>query len=301
MQTVGIPRALLYHRYGKFWQTYLGELGLRVKVSGATTKRTVELGLGKVSSEVCLPIKIIAGHVEELKNEVDFLFMPQLVWMGDHLYACPKMIGIPDVARLTMPASCRVVAPEIKGNFMLPHLRAGVAMTRNPARTLRAWHRSASLLRHDPPAPTFPADQRKIAIISHFYNLEDPYVAQDIIVTFTKAGMRVYTKEDLPAAELARADGPAASVRWVYERELYNAFRYYSGKVDGICAVVSFGCGPDSLIVEIMQREAKTRNVPFTQLVVDEHTGKAGIVTRLEAFMETISRRPTARMAGATA
>jgi hypothetical protein len=65
MAVVGIPRALPYHRYGRFWQTYLTELGFDVKVSAKTTKQTLEKGLGKVSSEVCLPIKIVAGHIEE--------------------------------------------------------------------------------------------------------------------------------------------------------------------------------------------------------------------------------------------
>lgn len=291
METVGIPRALLFHRYGRFWQSYLSELGYQVKVSGATTKQTLELGLGKVSSEVCLPIKIIAGHIEELKDSVDYLFLPRLVWLEDQLYACPKMIGICDLARITVPKSCKVVAPAIKGNFVLPHLRAGMALTHNPVKTLKAYRKARRELTVKESPPEFPAGVTKVALISHFYNLGDRYVAQDITDAFTKAGIRIYTKEGLPQPTLRAHDGLAGSIRWVYERELYNAFRFYSDKVDGICAVVSFGCGPDSLVAEIMSQESRQLQIPFTQLVIDEHTGKAGIVTRLEAFIETIARR----------
>jgi predicted nucleotide-binding protein (sugar kinase/HSP70/actin superfamily) len=290
MAVVGIPRALLYHRYGRFWQTYLTELGFDVKVSAKTTKQTLEKGLGKVSSEVCLPIKIVAGHIEELKGDVDYLFLPRLVWLRDQMYACPKMIGIPDLARITVPRSCRVVAPMIKGDFVLPHLRAGMELTNNPVRVWQAWLKSRHLLRTKTTLPDLPAGVRKVALVSHFYNLGDHYVAQDITDTLTRAGLRIYSKEDLPASILAGQEGLAKSIRWVYERELYNAFRFYSDKVDGICAIVSFGCGPDSLVTELMQQEARGLNVPFTQLVIDEHTGKAGIVTRLEAFVELVKK-----------
>lgn len=291
MAVIGIPRALLYHRFGVFWQKYFAALGFEVRVSSGTTKQTLERGLGKVSSEVCLPIKIIAGHIEELKDSVDYLFLPRLVWLRDQLYACPKMIGISDLARVTMVKSARVLAPTIKGDFVLPHLQTGLALTRNPAKVWSAYQKAKPSLRRSSSLPDFPVDQPKIALVSHFYNLGDRYVAQDILDTLKQAGMRVYTKEDLPASVLSSDEGVASSIRWLYERELYNAFRYYSDKVDGICTVVSFGCGPDSLVTEIMAQEARGLKVPFTQLVVDEHTGKAGIVTRLEAFVDTVARR----------
>jgi len=294
MSVVGIPRALLYHRYGRFWQAYLAGLGFEVKVSSRTTKRTLEDGLGKVSSEVCLPIKIVAGHIEELKDSVDYLFLPRLVWMRDQLYACPKMIGIPDLARINVPKSCKVIAPMIKGDFVLPHLRAGMELTHNPIRVWNAWLKARHELKVRTELPDFPPDVRKVALVSHFYNLGDQYVAQDILDTLTEAGLRIYSKEDLPATVLAGDEGLAGSIRWVYERELYNAFRFYSDKVDGICAVVSFGCGPDSLVTELMRQEARSMKVPFTQLVIDEHTGKAGIVTRLEAFAELVRKHKTA-------
>jgi predicted nucleotide-binding protein (sugar kinase/HSP70/actin superfamily) len=40
-----------------------------------------------------------------------------------------------------------------------------------------------------------------------------------------------------------------------------------------------------------MREEAQQRDIPFLQLVIDEHTGTAGIVTRIEAFLELAERR----------
>ena len=90
---------------------------------------------------------------------------------------------------------------------------------------------------------------------------------------------------------LRRRDGFAGSIRWVYERELFNAFRYLVDKVDGVCMIVSMGCGPDSLVAEFMRQETTARDIPFLQLIIDEHTGTAGLVTRIEAFIELAERR----------
>ncbi|MDH5683251.1 MAG: acyl-CoA dehydratase activase-related protein [candidate division WOR-3 bacterium] len=285
---VGIPRALLYYRYGNFWNRFFSELGVEVILSPKTDKTILEKGLGKVSSEVCLPIKVICGHIEELKDKVDFVFLPRLVYLGDKLYACPKMIGIVDIVGLNFSALLR---PKIKNDFFLPHFQVGLALTHNPMKSFLAYQRAKEELKFSKTIPDFPSDQPKIGLISHFYNLGDDFIAHDIIATFRKNGFLIYTKEDLPPTILENSKGFAGKIRWIYERELYNAFNYYLDKIDGICNIISFGCGPDSLVGEIMADKAKTLNRPFLQLIIDEHTGRAGLITRLEAFIELVKKR----------
>jgi len=38
-------------------------------------------------------------------------------------------------------------------------------------------------------------------------------------------------------------------------------------------------------------RGGAAADIPFLQLVIDEHTGTAGVVTRIEAFLELAERR----------
>jgi len=55
---------------------------------------------------------------------------------------------------------------------------------------------------------------------------------------------------------------------------------------------MAFGCGPDSLMMDMVQRQAtRLRTTPFMSLTVEEHTAEAGIVTRLEAFLDMMYRR----------
>jgi len=69
------------------------------------------------------------------------------------------------------------------------------------------------------------------------------------------------------------------------------AYYMLNHKVDGIIALSAFGCGPDSLMVDEIRYHAKNKNVPMIVLTIDEHTGEAGFVTRLEAFIDMLVRR----------
>lgn len=74
-------------------------------------------------------------------------------------------------------------------------------------------------------------------------------------------------------------------------RESYNAAISAAlvERLDGIIYVSSFGCGIDSVAIEIIKKDIK--DFPFLVLKIDEHTGEAGLDTRLEAFIDLIGRR----------
>ncbi|MEN9979269.1 MAG: acyl-CoA dehydratase activase-related protein [candidate division WOR-3 bacterium] len=299
---VGIPRALLYYRYGSLWENYLRNLGVEVVLSPQTDEVILEQGLKCVSGEVCLPIKIVAGHLLYLKEHADAIFFPRLDWLYDGLYACPKMIGIVDVARMILGEKVRLIAPSIKGNFTRAHLTAGLAICANPVRVWQGWRRAlrserGKRERNEDNLPA--AGRRTVGLIGHFYNLNDEFIAGAIIRTFRQNGYEIITKESLPERVLLNRSGFAHNIRWVYERELYNAFEYLLGRVDGFCMVVSMGCGPDSLVAEFMRSRAQSNGVPFLLLVIDEHTGIAGLVTRVEAFVELLHRGRWSRFGSA--
>jgi predicted nucleotide-binding protein (sugar kinase/HSP70/actin superfamily) len=50
--------------------------------------------------------------------------------------------------------------------------------------------------------------------------------------------------------------------------------------------ITNFGCGPNSFILRILEDIMGSK--PMGQLEIDEHAAEAGIVTRLEAFVDTI-------------
>jgi predicted nucleotide-binding protein (sugar kinase/HSP70/actin superfamily) len=242
MIKIGIPRALFYFRYGEFWQHFFRNLGYEIVVSPKTNKQIIEQGLKYVSSEICMPVKIICGHIEVLKNQVDAIFLPRFVEMNHGLYTCPKMIGIVDLARMQVGNSCGILSPKIKDNFMFAHFETGVKLTKNPLRVLRAINKSLPYLTNHKNL-TENNHKPTILLLSHFYNLWDDFIGKDIIKAFQDCGFYIKTKEDLPESTLKSDKGFAKNIRWVYERELYNAFQYYSDKVNGICNIIRLWSG----------------------------------------------------------
>jgi predicted nucleotide-binding protein (sugar kinase/HSP70/actin superfamily) len=82
-------------------------------------------------------------------------------------------------------------------------------------------------------------------------------------------------------------------IYWANELEMTGSAGYYlnNDKIDGIITITAFGCGPDSLMIERMTRKSKKFNKPVLNLTIDEHTGEAGFITRLEAFCDMLYRR----------
>jgi predicted nucleotide-binding protein (sugar kinase/HSP70/actin superfamily) len=44
-------------------------------------------------------------------------------------------------------------------------------------------------------------------------------------------------------------------------------------------------------MMHLVQRQAQKADIPFMCLTLEEHTAEAGVVTRLEAFIDMILRR----------
>ncbi|MCQ2789037.1 MAG: hypothetical protein MJ229_01540, partial [bacterium] len=88
------------------------------------------------------------------------------------------------------------------------------------------------------------------------------------------------------------------SVYWANELEMTGCAGHYlkDNRVDGIITLNSFGCGPDSLMIERITRKAKEFNKPMLQLTIDEQTGEAGFITRLEAFIDMLYRKKRANI-----
>ena len=73
-----------------------------------------------------------------------------------------------------------------------------------------------------------------------------------------------------------------------------SLFHFLSGGVDGVVFLTSFKCGIDALLQEFIKRRLKVRggtSIPFLVLTLDEHSGREGLTTRLEAFRDVMEER----------
>jgi predicted nucleotide-binding protein (sugar kinase/HSP70/actin superfamily) len=69
--------------------------------------------------------------------------------------------------------------------------------------------------------------------------------------------------------------------------------------IDGLIHLAPFSCTPEIVAVSGLSRMARDHDVPLLTLSFDEHSGEAGLVTRLEAFVDVLERRSRRRWQGA--
>ncbi len=67
----------------------------------------------------------------------------------------------------------------------------------------------------------------------------------------------------------------------------------YAGnnKSDGVIHLLPFTCMPEIISQNILSNVTREKNIPVLSLILDEFSGKAGFITRLEAFVDLAKRR----------
>ncbi len=304
MITVGVPRALLYYYYFPFWKTFLECCGAKVLVSPNTNKQLLEKGLEVAESELCLPVKVFLGHVQSLISEVDYILVPRVVKPERKTYSCPKLLGLPDMVKALLPSASALFSPiqdedrrretseewfnvaqKLKGISFWEFKRAYRKALRVQKKTEKIKKRKSYQRNKD----------LKIGLVSHPYILNDAYLTHSLVEKLKIRGVEVYLSEEVKSFQLKTALRKLPKqLFWSYERDLVGSALYWiqNNLIDGLITVNSFGCGPDSLSQVLLETEAsKYQEVPFLNLVFDEHTSEAGFLTRLEAFLDMLAWR----------
>jgi len=326
MSRIGIPRALLYYQYYPMWKTFFEGLGAEVVVSPPTTQDILSSGSSRVVADTCLPVKVFCGHVLSLVKECDYIFIPAIRSMKRKVYNCSKFLGLPDMTKAVIPESPPILDIDIdinKGKRVLYQAiyKLGRHFAWDPFRVrqaaLAAWQahldyrKLMSGLRLTPPqaivkmfglagvepkahSSRSTSTQATIALIGHPYLLYDEHINHRLIHRLEQAHTEVLTPEMLTTEELESAVVKLVGrAYWTYEDEVVGAGEHYlESGVDGVIGVMTFGCGPDSLMMDVVHRQAgRLRNTAFMSLTLEEHTAETGVVTRLEAFLDMINRK----------
>ncbi|MTI79464.1 MAG: CoA protein activase [Firmicutes bacterium] len=66
---------------------------------------------------------------------------------------------------------------------------------------------------------------------------------------------------------------------------------YGKRKFDGVIQIAPFTCIPEIVARTILPKVSKLHDIPVLTFFLDEQTGKAGMVTRLEAFVDLLKRK----------
>jgi len=304
---VGLPGALFCYSFNPFWERFFRALGATVVESGMTTAEMMDDGAREAVSEACVPVKVYHGHVRALAMESDAIFVPRYVSVDRGTVFCPKFLGLPDMIRSSMQGIPTLISPRIDmRNGLLELARACGEIARDlgmpPLKGIAAW--LSAIRSGDTLACVRPADpiirpsgaqgrRLRLAVLGYPYAIYDRFMNMDLLRKIVRLGVDVLTTEMLPS-NLPPLPSYAKHLFWHYSERVARAGRYCieTRCVDGLIHVTAFGCGPDALTGKIIDMDASRHGMPFMALLLDEYSGEAGLMTRLEAFVDMM------RMAG---
>jgi len=293
---VGIPKGLLYNKYHPFLITFFSELGAEIITSADTNKDILDEGVKHCVDEACLPIKIFHGHVASIKDKCDVIVIPRIMQLRKNEYICPKFCGLPEMvinSIESMPISITEPIYAISKKSLYKWAKvAGRKVSSNSFIIKNAFMKAYDEQIKHGTGIFDEGYEINVALAGHSYNLYDNFTNMNLVKKLNNLGIGVETMEftqdfliDLQIKELYKKPF------WTFARENYgfalNAAE--ERKVDGIIYVSSFNCGTDSVIIELIK--SNIGNFPMLVLKVDEHTGEAGIDTRIEAFADMLERR----------
>ncbi|MFX1418521.1 MAG: acyl-CoA dehydratase activase-related protein [Promethearchaeota archaeon] len=325
---VGIPRALHFYRYYPFWKKLLEELDVEIVISSPTNKKIVEEGVTHGFGELCIPIKIYYGQVLKLirdNPDLDYIFVPRYVAEVKEAYFCPKFLSLPDVIKI-LPEVPKILNFEVNVKefpIATSAIELGKELGKNQSDSLNAYREAQKyfdeyhkflregasvnhalrLVERNRPF-TLPKRKQKgdirFLLLGHAYNIFDTFINLDFQKKLRDQGVKVLTIENLPESlfekpVIINPKGGRLRNYWKHEEEILAAMRYFlkegREEIDGVVFLISFACGPDSLISELIKHDMKVVGLPFLEIIMDEHSGEAGLLTRVESFVEMVRRK----------
>jgi predicted nucleotide-binding protein (sugar kinase/HSP70/actin superfamily) len=300
---IGIPRGLLFYKYNVFWKEFFEGLGCDIIISPETNKEILSKGTNLAVDESCLSVKIFLGHVDYLKDKADCIFIPHFVsiYRGERM--CVKFWGIYDITQNTFPdlniIDCTIDADNFKTHF-LGYFKLGLKLKKDPITIIKAYLK-AKKAEKEYLAKTEEKQQDKIKnrkqenpsvlIVSHPYTTYDGLLGKPITGFLETLGVNIIYSDVLNDKNARKlANNISTDVYWTYNKDLLAAIEYYKNNIDGIIFLMTFPCGPDSMVINLCQHKLK---IPMTVLVLDELQGEAGLKTRLESFIDILKLRKT--------
>lgn len=325
---VGIPRAMSFYENYPFFYGFFSDLGIEIVLSDKTTKKTLANGASLVVTETCLPVKVFVGHVLNLIDKgIDKIFIPSFQSIAPKIYNCSKIRGLPDLVRNVVKKDFTIIEATLdkseKNQGFYEFLQESVApfgitdMRKIKKASKTGWKfynnfkiMTASGMDYKQAMNyalqgkvLISKDDKEypisIALVSHAYNIYDERTSMNVFEKLKEMDVKVYSSLQLTNEQLDEGiNALGQQIYWANEREMTGCAGHYlkDNKIDGVITLTAFGCGPDSLMVERITRKSRRFNKPLLNLTIDEHTGEAGFITRLEAFVDMLYRKKRARI-----
>ncbi len=312
---MGIPFSLSIYSYLPFWTAMLNTLGWKVELSPVTNDRIKERGTQNSSGDFCFPVKVAIGHALEMMDKKDYqkILIPQTIsnipneFTTNSLF-CPYLQSHAGVMKsiftLQKTDQSRLVTPIFDLRWdaarMAKELAGSIGASLNVKKSLlkkaigaaftaqkefeNSCHEAgkAALLKLKENG------EKGIVMVGRPYNCFDKGANLGLPEKIAEYGYTVIPIDFVPFDPKSLGD-EYRNIYWNYGQRIISAMKTVA-KNENLFAVYlsNFNCGPDSFLLTYAEQIMGAR--PLLILELDEHGADAGYMTRVEAFLDVVSK-----------
>lgn len=312
VKTVGIPLCLVAWQLVPMFSRFFKSLGFKVVLSGRTDKKTIRRGIECVTAQTCFPVKVAYGHVEELiEKGVDYLFVPSVVSMRpvseeeQNNQLCPYVQSFPYQVKTAFAehlGGVKMLTGVLRlgeGNKLLGKsfaalgkelgassgkVRAAIA----EAMAAQEGFEKTIVSKGTEFLAGVGEGEKVFILVSRPYNGCDEGMNLQLSRKLAELGVSLMPLDmlDVGGAEISD-EWLYNEVYWTYGQKIMRAGEVIKRDKRLFAVYLSnFSCGPDSFMQTFFKD--LMGNKPCLQLELDEHSADAGVITRLEAFLESL-------------
>ncbi|MBI4775674.1 MAG: CoA activase [Deltaproteobacteria bacterium] len=306
LPTVGMQQALFFFSHGVFWTHFFDRMGFNVVVSPPTDYAISRMGIESMSTETCYPIKVSHGHVKRLSDQVDYLFLPNMINMRtprpeEGGYFCPLVEGNNFMIRAALGLDeSKVLAPSVHFKYedrrtiddLFVQMKDKLGCTRKQVREAyysaqEVQSRFEDALRSEGEKIRSAIEPGDLVIVvtGRPYNLYDERLNLKLGQNLSKIGMKGIPMDFCDSDVIDLSDFP--DMYWGLGARVLKTARMIARKPDWFgLHLTNFSCGADSFIEHFYKYLMGSK--PYLILELDEHSAVAGVRTRIEAFKNVI-------------
>ncbi len=307
---IGIPRILHVHELFPFWKAFFTELGYRIVLSDATNKELIREGVETIVAETCFPIKASHGHVLDLlKKGIRDIFIPSVINIKppdpeiENTQTCPYVQSFPYAVKSSIDFEgygARVLQPVIhfgwgRDQVERELVQFGRKLKRSAHKVKKAFAKAeanqekfydAMIKRGREILEGLKPGQKVMVIVGRPYNSCDSGINLEVPKKLRELGVLALPMDYLALDSASRQEG-IKEMFWRYGQKILCAAHLIreDPNLHGVF-ISNFGCGADSFILHFFRDTLAGK--PFLQLEIDEHSADAGVITRCEAFLDSL-------------
>jgi predicted nucleotide-binding protein (sugar kinase/HSP70/actin superfamily) len=267
-----------------------------VVLSAPTNPDIVRHTHERAVAESCFPVKLAFGHlVDVVRQDVDVLFLPSMMTRENaaegqpHNHYCPLIPATPHLLMQNLPGDMPV--PRIVNKALHFHdatgrrteLRAIAAALTGALQGFQHAVRARGLEVLESLTDGLPA----VVVVGRPYTSNDTGANLDLPYKLRRLGVLPLPMDCLPLERVAVPE-QYDDMFWRSGQDILRAAAMVRDdpRLQAVY-LTNFNCGPDAFLLTYFRETLGGK--PFLELEVDDHTADAGMITRCEAFFDSLN------------